>query len=95
MIEELPSSGGAQHPPPASPQRSGMGLQRDVPHSATGRVTRQLLLLLEHPKGRDLCLQQPSTSRLCHANAEMGHRGSQRRLEAPRKNIHVPRLAGL
>lgn len=53
MREELPGPGGAQHPPPASPQRSGMGLQRDVPHPATGRVTRQLLLLLEHPKGRD------------------------------------------
>lgn len=53
MREELPGSGGAQHPPPASPQRSGMGLQRDAPHPATGRVARQLLPLLEHPKGRD------------------------------------------
>lgn len=43
----LPGSGGAQHPP----QRSGPGLQGDVPRSATGLVTLQLLLLLEHPKG--------------------------------------------
>lgn len=63
-------------------------------------VSRQLLLLLEHPKGGDpragglLCLPQPSSSGLCRAIAEMGLQGSQTPLETPRINIHVPRFGG-
>lgn len=82
-------------------QRSGTGLQRGMSPFGHGRGDRAAAPAPAGSQGRGLraggllCLPQPSSSRLCCANAAVGHQGSQTRLEAPRKNIHVAKTCGI